>query len=116
MPNPFFSAMRGMSYGPNAGGYGMNTNNGNVMSGNGMVPNSNPLLAFMNTLQAFKQNPIQFLMERKMDVSIPREIMNDPDAMLQHLLQTGQRSQSQVNAAYQRIQNGGFNQLWQTNK
>lgn len=54
-------------------------------------------------LQAFKQNPMQFLMQRKMN--IPQNLpMNDPQAILNHLLSTGQVSQQQINNAYQMAQ------------
>ena len=54
-------------------------------------------------LQQFKMNPMQFLMQKRMN--IPQNIpMNDPNAILNHLLQTGQISQQQINAAYQAAQ------------
>lgn len=46
--------------------------------------------------QAFRQNPMQMLSRR---YNIPQGIANDPNAILQHLLTTGQVSQNQVNAA-----------------
>lgn len=57
----------------------------------------------MSMLQSFRQNPMQMLMQRRMNV--PQNITNDPQAMLNHLLQTGQISQQQVNQAYQMAQN-----------
>lgn len=48
-----------------------------------------------------KQNPIQFLMSRRLNV--PMNIANDPQAILNYLMQSGQVSQSQVNAAYQQM-------------
>ena len=57
----------------------------------------------LGMLQAFKQNPMQLLMQRRMN--IPQGVpMNDPQAILNHLLQTGQVSQQQVNQAYQMAQ------------
>ena len=54
-------------------------------------------------LQQFKANPVQFLMQRRMN--IPQNIpMNDPQAILNHLMQTGQISQQQINNAYQMAQ------------
>ena len=53
----------------------------------------------MQMLAQFKQNPMQFFLQRKLNV--PQNLMNDPQAILNHLLQTGQVNQSQVNAAYQ---------------
>ncbi len=60
---------------------------------------NNPL----QMLQQLKANPMQFLMQRRMNIpqSIP---MNDPQAILNHLLQTGQVSQQQINQAYQMAQ------------
>ncbi|MBO7669911.1 MAG: hypothetical protein J6S60_04910 [Oscillospiraceae bacterium] len=56
----------------------------------------------MALLQQFRQNPMQMLMQRRMNV--PANISNDPQAILNHLLQTGQVSQDQVNRAYQMAQ------------
>lgn len=53
-------------------------------------------------LQQFKANPAQFLMQRKFNV--PANIASDPNAIIQHLLSTGQISQAQVNQAYQAVQ------------
>lgn len=62
---------------------------------------SNP----MQMLQALKANPMQFLMQRRFN--IPANIVNDPNAIIEHLLKTGQVTQSQVNSAYQQM--GQFN-------
>ena len=56
----------------------------------------------MQMLGQFKANPMQFLMQRKFNV--PQSMANDPQAILNHLLQTGQVNQSQINAAYQMAQ------------
>lgn len=53
----------------------------------------------MQMLQSLKNNPVQFLLQRRMN--IPANIVNDPNAILNHLLQTGQVSQDAVNRAYQ---------------
>lgn len=54
-------------------------------------------------LQALRQNPMQFLMQRRM--KLPQNMnMQDPQAILNHLMQTGQVSQDQVNRAYQMAQ------------
>ena len=57
----------------------------------------------LGMLQQFKMNPMQMLLQRRMNV--PQNMMNDPNAILNHLLQTGQVSQSQVNNAYRMAQN-----------
>lgn len=51
----------------------------------------------MNTYQQFKANPMQMLMQR---FNIPQN-MNNPNEILQHLLNTGQITQDQVNQAMQ---------------
>jgi len=57
----------------------------------------------MTMLQALKQNPMQFLMQRRFN--LPENIpMNDPQAILNHLMQTGQINQQQINNAYQMAQ------------
>ena len=54
-------------------------------------------------LQQFKANPMQFLIQRRLN--IPAGVsMNDPQAILNHLVSTGQVSQQQINNAYQMAQ------------
>lgn len=55
----------------------------------------------MQMLGQLKSDPIGFLIQRKFNV--PANMANDPQAILNHLLQTNQVSQQQVNAAYQRM-------------
>lgn len=55
--------------------------------------------AIIGMLQQFKQNPMQFLVSRRLNV--PQNVMNDPNAILDHLVKTGQISQQQINSAYQ---------------
>lgn len=59
----------------------------------------NNLQGIMQMLPQIKANPMQFLLQRKLN--IPQSMMNDSDAIINHLLQTRQISQSQVNNAYQ---------------
>ena len=54
---------------------------------------------FMQMLQALQANPIQFLMQRKFNV--PQNIANDPNAIVQYLMNSGQISQQQYNQAAQ---------------
>ena len=61
-----------------------------------MIPNP-----MMQMLPQLKQNPIQFLMQRRFNV--PANMANDPNAIVNHLLQTRQVTQQQVNAAYQQM-------------
>lgn len=56
----------------------------------------------MQMLQQFKANPMQMLIQNRLNV--PQSMANDPNKIIQHLLQTGQVSQQQVNNAYQMIQ------------
>lgn len=61
---------------------------------------NNPL----QMLQQLKANPMQFLMQRRFN--LPQGMaMNDPQAILNHLVQSGQISQQQINQAYQMAQN-----------
>lgn len=62
---------------------------------------NNPVANPMQFLQQLKQNPVQFLLQRRMN--IPANIANDPQAIIQHLLSTNQISQEQVNRAYQQM-------------
>lgn len=51
----------------------------------------------MNFYQQFKQNPMQMLSKR---FNIPQDInVQDPNSIIQHLLNTGQITQEQVNNA-----------------
>lgn len=87
-----------------------------IMGGQSQPQPQNPVSAFMQTVQQFKANPIGFMAQRKMQkqFNIPPNLMNDPDAVLQYLVSTGQVSQNDLNVAYnsaakayQQIQNGG---------
>lgn len=53
----------------------------------------------MGMLQQFKANPMQFLMQRRFNV--PQNIANDPNAIMQYLVNSGQVTQQQINQAYQ---------------
>ena len=57
-------------------------------------------------LQQLKANPLQFLLQRRMN--IPQNIsVNDPNTILNYLLSTGQINQDQINRAYQMAQHMG---------
>lgn len=56
----------------------------------------------MAMLQQLKANPMQFLMSRRFNV--PQGVTTDPSAILNHLMQTGQINQQQINNAYQMAQ------------
>lgn len=68
----------------------------NAMGGG--VPDIQQLLA------QIKANPAQILAQR---FNIPQGV-GDPNALLRHLVQSGQVSQAQVNAAYQQAQRMGI--------
>ena len=61
---------------------------------------SNPF-QIMQMLQQFKSNPMQTLMQKRLNV--PANMANDPNAIINHLLQTGQISQDAINRAYQQM-------------
>lgn len=57
----------------------------------------------LGMLQQLKANPMQFLMQRRLN--LPQNISTtDPQAILNHLVQTGQVTQQQINQAYQMAQ------------
>lgn len=61
----------------------------------------------MQMLQQFKQNPAHALMKSKF--RLPQNVpMNDPNAIINHLVQSGQVSQAQINNAYQTAQRFGI--------
>lgn len=61
----------------------------------------NNMMAAM--LQQLKSNPLQFIMKNR--ANIPQNMdLSDPNAITNYLLQTGQRTQQQLNAAYQMAQ------------
>lgn len=63
----------------------------NAMGGN--QPN------MMQMVQQLKANPMQFLMQRKFN--LPQNIdTSNPQAIINHLVQSGQISQEQMNRAY----------------
>ena len=78
MPNPFYTAMMGQN---------------SILS---MIQN------LYGMLPQFKANPMGYLMQRKMNV--PANIANNPDAILQHLVSTGQVDPSRVEMAKSRIE------------
>ena len=53
----------------------------------------------MSQFQAFRANPAQFLLQRKLN--IPQGVMNNPQAAIQHLLNSGAMSQQQFQALRQ---------------
>lgn len=73
---------------------------------------ANPLLSalggapnLMQMVQQLKANPAQVLAKK---FSIPTNIQTNPQAMLQHLVSSGQVTQEQINQAYATAQRMGF--------
>ena len=60
---------------------------------------NNPMAFVIQMLPQIKADPMRFIMQRRFNV--PQNIINDPDAIVNHLLRTGQVSQNAVNMAYQ---------------
>ena len=52
----------------------------------------------MNMLNQLRQNPMQILSKR---FNLPQNLPNNPQDIIQHLLNTGQINQAQVNNAMQ---------------
>ena len=63
---------------------------------------------FMSMYQRFMQNPAQALMEAKFNVP---QGMNNPNDILQHLMNTGQVSQQRINQVMQMKNNPMIQQL-----
>lgn len=56
------------------------------------------IMEIMQNVAQLKQNPLGILSKR---FNIPEEVGNNPNDILQHLLNSGQVSQTQVNQAMQ---------------
>ena len=54
---------------------------------------NNPL----QMINQIRQNPIGFLMQR--GINVPQNIANDPNAIIDHLMKSGQITQEQYNNA-----------------
>lgn len=63
-----------------------------------------------NLYQQLRQNPLQVLGRR---FNIPQNVdLKDPNAILQHLMNTGQVPQSQVNSAMAMLNNPAIKQMF----
>lgn len=62
---------------------------------------------FTNQFNMFKQNPMQYLMQNK--INIPQEYANDPHGAVQYMLNNGQMTQEQLNSLTQMAQKMGVN-------
>lgn len=61
--------------------------------------------SFMSKFNLFKQNPMQFLMQNR--VNIPQQFANDPHGAVQYMLNNGQMTQEQLNSLTQMAQRMG---------
>ena len=59
----------------------------------------------MNQFNSFKQNPMQFLAQSK--INIPQQFANDPHGAVQYMLNNGQMTQEQLNHLTQMAQRMG---------
>ena len=60
---------------------------------------NNPMQGFMNGFQNFMQNRTQMMTQSQF--GIPQDCMNDPNKVVQYLLDSGKINQSQYNQAKQ---------------
>ena len=58
-----------------------------------MTTKNNPMMTQFNS---FVQNPMQFLLQR--NINVPQQYMNDPQAAVQYLLNNGTMSQDAFNS------------------
>ncbi len=63
---------------------------------------NNPL----QLLSELERNPIEFIIKR--GFNLPNNIDTDPNAIIQHLMNTGQITQDQYNNVVKQAQNMGF--------
>ena len=68
---------------------------------NMMARNQQP--NFMQMLQQLKSNPVQFVMQRRFN--LPQNFQGGPQDIINHLINTGQVSQQQVNQITQQLMN-----------
>lgn len=68
----------------------------------------NNILGLMQMYQQLRQNPVQVLSQK---YNIPAN-MNDPQQIIQHLLNSGQVSQAQINQLMQLRNNPQIQQLF----
>ena len=59
------------------------------------VLGNNPIQSYIGQINQLRSNPIHFLLQRR--INVPQNLSNDPQAIIQHLLNTGQMSQDTYN-------------------
>ena len=62
--------------------------------------------SLMPQFNSFMQNPMQFLIQRK--INIPQQFSNDPHGAIEYMLNNGQMSQQQLNSLTQMAQKMGI--------
>ena len=67
----------------------------------------NPM-QIMQMVNQLKSNPMQFFGQ----MGVPQSAMNDPNAIIQHLMNNGKVTQEQYNKAMQMAKNMGFKGLF----
>lgn len=67
--------------------------------------NPAPQPNIMDQYQQFRQNPMQFLMQRS--ISVPQQFQNNPQGAVQYLMSNGQMSQAQFQKLSQMAQTMG---------
>lgn len=78
----------------------------------GRITMANPLFQeqmnnnMMGQFNTFIQNPMQFLMQRK--INIPEQYSNDPHGAVQYLLNNGQMNQESLNKMMSMAQKMGI--------
>jgi len=74
----------------------LNRNSNNAQSNND----------FSSQFNIFRQNPIQFLMQR--NINIPAEMYNDPHSAVEYLIQNGRMNPQAMNKVMGTLQRMGF--------
>lgn len=67
--------------------------------------NNNQQQNILSMYQQFRANPAQFLLDH--NINVPQNVVSDPNALTNYLLQTGRLSQTQINNAFQAAQQLG---------
>lgn len=62
----------------------------------------NSIAQMIQAIQTFLQNPMQMMAQK--GINIPQQMANDPNAIMQHLMSTGQMNQTQYNQGQQMAQ------------
>ena len=76
-----------------------------MMTNNPLMGNMANGMNIMQQLQHLRQNPMQFLRQRGFNVP---DNVTDPQAIIQHLMNSGQVSQQQMNQAQAMAQGFGL--------